>query len=283
MGGVVDFLDAVGLELFNHRFASICEEMGAVLGRTAISPNIKERRDFSCAIFDGAGQLVANAPHIPVHLGSMSDSVRSVLSGRTLKPGESWMLNDPYQGGTHLPDMTVVTPFFFGEDSEPLFVLASRAHHADVGGITPGSMPATSRSIHEEGVRFEPFLLVSDGQLREQALLAALRERGAASETLAWDDPRADWAAFDACLIRTTWDRPSGAPRRARAASTGAASRRPGGTWSRCSRRARSSNTSPVGVLSCRQSRPICQRAIQTAEKNTSAMAAQVPSMMWVE
>ncbi|UCG72232.1 MAG: hydantoinase B/oxoprolinase family protein [Chromatiales bacterium] len=162
------------LELFNNHCMNIAEQMGAVLENTAHSVNIKERRDFSCALFDGQGQLVANAPHIPVHLGSMSDSVRAVLDGATLRPGDSWMLNDPYQGGTHLPDITVVTPFFVAPDEPPLFLLASRAHHADIGGLTPGSMPATSRSIEEEGVRFEPFLLVHDGRLRAAELLAEL-------------------------------------------------------------------------------------------------------------
>lgn len=162
------------LELFNNHCMNIAEQMGAVLENTAHSVNIKERRDFSCALFDGNGQLVANAPHIPVHLGSMSDSVRAVLTDRRLQPGESWMLNDPYQGGTHLPDITVVTPFFPEGDSAPLFLLASRAHHADVGGMTPGSMPAASRRIEDEGVRFAAFLLVGDGRLREPELLAAL-------------------------------------------------------------------------------------------------------------
>ena len=163
------------LELFNNHCMNIAEQMGAVLENTAHSVNIKERRDFSCALFDGRGELVANAPHIPVHLGSMSDSVRAVLAHRTMRPGDSWMLNDPYQGGTHLPDITVVTPFFATPDEPPLFLLASRAHHADIGGLTPGSMPATSRSIDEEGVRFEPFLLVHSGQLQAAELLAALQ------------------------------------------------------------------------------------------------------------
>ncbi len=163
------------LELFNNHCMNIAEQMGAVLENTAHSVNIKERRDFSCALFDGRGELVANAPHIPVHLGSMSDSVRAVLNGRQLRPGDSWLLNDPYQGGTHLPDLTVVTPFFVAPDEGPLFLLASRAHHADIGGLTPGSMPATSQSIEEEGVRFEPFLLVQDGTLRADELLTALQ------------------------------------------------------------------------------------------------------------
>jgi 5-oxoprolinase (ATP-hydrolysing) len=162
------------LELFNNHCMNVAEQMGAVLENTAHSVNIKERRDFSCALFDGRGQHVANAPHIPVHLGSMSDSVRAVLKHKVPAPGESWLLNDPYQGGTHLPDITVVTPFYAHDERDPLFLLASRAHHADVGGLTPGSMPATSRSIEEEGIRFEPFAVVHDGRLQVESLLAGL-------------------------------------------------------------------------------------------------------------
>ena len=163
------------LELFNNHCMNVAEQMGAVLENTAHSVNIKERRDFSCALFDAEGQLVANAPHIPVHLGSMSASVQALLESETLRPGDSWMLNDPYQGGTHLPDITVVTPWFAPGADRPLFVLACRAHHADVGGITPGSMPATSSHIEEEGKRFSAFPLVQDGRLRREAVLEALR------------------------------------------------------------------------------------------------------------
>jgi 5-oxoprolinase (ATP-hydrolysing) len=188
------------LEVFNSLFMSIAEQMGATLANTAVSVNIKERLDFSCAIFDADGGLVANAPHLPVHLGSMGASVQAVLERHRgeLRPGDAWLLNSPYAGGTHLPDLTVVTPVFLGEAVDaassrpsedagagqcasaaagprasaktprhPLFFVASRAHHADVGGITPGSMPPGSRTIDEEGVLIEDFHLVAAGRLRE--------------------------------------------------------------------------------------------------------------------
>src|SRR4029077_1702090 len=138
--------------------------------------NIRERLDYSCALFDSHGGLVANAPHMPVHLGSMGASVRAVIAARQagLRPGDSWLLNSPYHGGTHLPDMTVVTPVFMGGQPQPDFFVASRAHHADIGGVTPGSMPPFSRTIEEEGVLFECFALVEAGELRERALRAAL-------------------------------------------------------------------------------------------------------------
>ena len=166
------------LEVFNSLFMSIAEQMGATLANTAVSVNIKERLDFSCAVFDAHGGLVANAPHLPVHLGSMGASVRAVLERHRgeLHPGDAWLLNSPYAGGTHLPDLTVVTPVFLeaGADAAnvaaPLFFVASRAHHADVGGITPGSMPPGSRTIDEEGVLIEDFRLVEDGRLREPEL-----------------------------------------------------------------------------------------------------------------
>ena len=156
------------LEVFNSLFMSIAEQMGATLANTAVSVNIKERLDFSCAVFDAEGGLVANAPHLPVHLGSMGASVRAVLERRRreLRPGDAWLLNSPYAGGTHLPDLTVITPVFL-EARAPLFFVASRAHHADVGGVTPGSMPPGSRTIDEEGVQIDLFHLVEDGPLRE--------------------------------------------------------------------------------------------------------------------
>ena len=169
------------LEVFNSLFMSIAEQMGATLANTAVSVNIKERLDFSCAVFDADGGLVANAPHLPVHLGSMGASVRAVLERHRgeLHPGDAWLLNSPYAGGTHLPDLTVVTPVFFeaGADASveaPLFFVASRAHHADIGGITPGSMPPGSRTIDEEGVLIEDFRLVEDGRLREPELVDLL-------------------------------------------------------------------------------------------------------------
>lgn len=164
--------DPVSLELFSNLFMSIAERMGFALERTAASVNIKERRDFSCAVFDRAGALIANAPHMPVHLGSMGESVRAVMdsAGRSVKPGDVYILNDPYAGGTHLPDITAVTPVWDERGAEILFWVASRGHHADVGGTTPGSMPPDSRSIGDEGVLINVFPLVRDGRFREAAI-----------------------------------------------------------------------------------------------------------------
>jgi 5-oxoprolinase (ATP-hydrolysing) len=169
-------VDPVMLEVFNNRFMSIAEQMGAVLANTASSVNIKERLDFSCALFDAEGGLIANAPHLPVHLGSMGESVRAILRTRksTLRPGQVFALNAPYNGGTHLPDITVITPVFDAADKELLFFVGSRGHHADVGGTTPGSMPPFSRSVAEEGVLIDDFLLVDDGELRETQLRSLL-------------------------------------------------------------------------------------------------------------
>ena len=168
--------DPVLLEIFNNLFRSIAEQMGTTLQNTSYSVNIKERLDFSCAIFDQNGQLVANAPHIPVHLGSMSESVGSLIKAQqgNLKQGDVYVLNNPYNGGTHLPDVTVITPVFVDNSSSPLFYVASRGHHADIGGITPGSMPPHSTSIEEEGVLLDNFLLVEDGQFQEESLLEKL-------------------------------------------------------------------------------------------------------------
>ncbi|MEU0131661.1 hydantoinase B/oxoprolinase family protein [Streptomyces sp. NPDC006289] len=166
-------VDPVMLEVFNNLFMSIAEQMGVRLENTAHSVNIKERLDFSCALFDADGELVANAPHIPVHLGSMGESTKEVLNRNrgSLRPGDVYAVNDPYHGGTHLPDVTVVTPVFDEPSDGPgprlRFLVASRGHHAEIGGITPGSMPAFSRTIHEEGVLFDNWLLVRDGVLRE--------------------------------------------------------------------------------------------------------------------
>jgi len=165
-------VDPVRLEIFNQLFMSVAEQMGVILEKTAHSVNIKERLDFSCAVFDGDGELVANAPHVPVHLGSMGASVRAVIEAGagTLQAGDSWVLNAPYRGGTHLPDITVVTPVFDHEDREIQFYVAARGHHADIGGITPGSMPPHSRTVDEEGVLIEPMCLVRSGQLREKEM-----------------------------------------------------------------------------------------------------------------
>jgi 5-oxoprolinase (ATP-hydrolysing) len=168
-------VDPVRLEIFNNLFMAIAEEMGVALQSTATSVNIKERLDFSCAIFGSDGALIANAPHIPVHLGSMGESIKTIIAargkgidGRGIRRGDAYALNDPYRGGTHLPDITVILPVFYNEeDSDPSAYVAARGHHADIGGLAPGSMPPDSRSIHDEGVLIADFLLVDEGQFRE--------------------------------------------------------------------------------------------------------------------
>ncbi|MEM7689634.1 MAG: hydantoinase B/oxoprolinase family protein [Pseudomonadota bacterium] len=167
--------DPVTLELFNNRYMSIAEQMGIILRNTAQSVNVKERLDFSCAIFDAGGNLVANAPHVPVHLGSMDETVRSVLaSGQSIEPGDAFVQNNPHAGGSHLPDITVVSPVFDEAGAEILFFVASRAHHEDVGGLSPGSMSPRGRTIHEEGVLLDSLKLVSKGEFRTEAIMAAL-------------------------------------------------------------------------------------------------------------
>ncbi|MGB8501510.1 hydantoinase B/oxoprolinase family protein [Mycobacterium sp.] len=170
--------DPVLLEIFNNLFMSIAEQMGFRLEATAQSVNIRERLDFSCALFDPDGDLVANAPHIPVHLGSIGTTVKEVIRRRAgeMKPGDVYAVNDPYHGGTHLPDITVVTPVFDAAGGGILFFVASRGHHAEIGGITPGSMPADSSEIHEEGVLFDDWLLAENGQFREAATRRLLTE-----------------------------------------------------------------------------------------------------------
>jgi 5-oxoprolinase (ATP-hydrolysing) len=177
--------DPVRLEIFNNLFMAIAEEMGVALQATATSVNIKERLDFSCALFDRQGALIANAPHIPVHLGSMGESIRTVIEarggdrdGRGIRRGDAYLLNDPYRGGTHLPDITVIVPVFYEGSNKPDAFVAARGHHADVGGIAPGSMPPDSRTIADEGVLIDNELLVDQGQFREaetRALFAACR------------------------------------------------------------------------------------------------------------
>ena len=164
--------DPVMLEVFNNLFMSVAEQMGVTLQNTAYSVNIKERLDFSCALFNAEGNLVANAPHIPVHLGSMGESVRSVINANegNIRPGNVYVLNAPYAGGTHLPDVTVITPAFDEKGKSILFYLASRGHHADIGGRTPGSAPPDSSHIDEEGILIDNFLLVGNGRLREKEL-----------------------------------------------------------------------------------------------------------------
>ena len=170
-----DAADPVTLELFNRRFMGVAEAMGAALERTAQSVNIKERLDFSCALFDERGGLVANAPHMPVHLGSMGASVRAVTERHPdLKPGEAFALNNPFAGGTHLPDITVVMPIFGERSDRPEFYVAARGHHADVGGVQPGSMPPFSHTIDEEGVMLDALPIMREGRFLEGATRAAL-------------------------------------------------------------------------------------------------------------
>src|SRR5579859_611006 len=172
-------LDPIRLEIFKHLFASVAEEMGVTLQRTAYSPNIKERLDHSCALFTGDGRLLAQAAHIPVHLGAMPASVRAALQHCSpFAPGDLVILNDPYLGGTHLPDITLVSPIFIPPPADlidqlpittyplPLFFVASRAHHADIGGMSPGSMPL-STEIYQEGLIIPPLKLVAGGQRNE--------------------------------------------------------------------------------------------------------------------
>ena len=169
--------DPIELEIFKNLYHSIAEEMGAALRRTAFSPNIKERRDYSCAVFDGAGQVIAMGDHMPVHLGSMPMSVRAAIDAGPMQPGDMVMLNDPFRGGTHLPDITLVAPVYVNvrarrRHMKPDFYVASRAHHADVGGAYPGSM-GLCREIYQEGVRIPPVKLVRAG-VTDRDVLAML-------------------------------------------------------------------------------------------------------------
>ncbi len=157
------------LEVFKNRFSAIAEEMGAILQKTAFSANIKERKDFSCAVFDENGDMIAQAAHIPVHLGSMPMSVKSAIENVKLEEGDMVVLNDPYKGGTHLPDITIVAPVFMEDKNKPSFYVANRAHHADIGGISAGSMPL-STSIFQEGINIPPVKLVKKGKLDEEIL-----------------------------------------------------------------------------------------------------------------
>ena len=168
--------DPVMLEVFNNLFMSIAEQMGLRLQNTAVSVNIKERLDFSCALFDAEGNLIANAPHIPVHLGSMGESIKTIIreNAATMRKGDVYMLNDPYNGGTHLPDITVITPAFDASRQQVLFYVGSRGHHADIGGITPGSMPPDSVEVEQEGVLINNFQLVREGRFLEEETIALL-------------------------------------------------------------------------------------------------------------
>ncbi|MFO1464665.1 MAG: hydantoinase B/oxoprolinase family protein [bacterium] len=182
-------INPIELEVFRNRFAAICEEMGADLGRSAFSPNIKERRDYSCAIFDAQGELIAQAAHIPVHLGSMALSVRSALRKFRLRPGDTAILNDPYSGGTHLPDITLVAPVTLSPrksrpGTRPMFYVANRAHHSDVGGQSPGSMALASR-LEDEGVVIPPTLLEKGGRRNASFLKPFLKQVRHPEERLA--------------------------------------------------------------------------------------------------
>ncbi|WP_301752031.1 hydantoinase B/oxoprolinase family protein [uncultured Erythrobacter sp.] len=198
-------VDPVRLEIFNNLFMAIAEEMGVVLQSTATSVNIKERLDFSCALFDASGALIANAPHIPVHLGSMGDSIARVIEargagrdGRGFRRGDAYVLNDPYRGGTHLPDITVIVPVFYsGKGGEPDAYVAARGHHADIGGIAPGSMPPESRTIAEEGVLIDNLLMVDEGRFQEAELrrILAAAEYPARNPDRNLSDLRAQLAA----------------------------------------------------------------------------------------
>ncbi|MGH7120604.1 MAG: hydantoinase B/oxoprolinase family protein, partial [Acetobacteraceae bacterium] len=197
--------DPMLLELFNNIFMSVAEQAGAVLQNTAMSVNIKERLDFSCALFDAKGRLIANAPHIPVHLGAMGESVRTVLArrGATLRRGDVVALNNPFNGGTHLPDVTVITPVFDAGGKEIRFFVGSRGHHADIGGTTPGSTPSDSTTLEEEGVVIDNFLLVAAGEFQEgpfRALLTGARYP-ARSPDVNVADVKAQVAANQAAVI----------------------------------------------------------------------------------
>lgn len=167
-------VDPLILEILSNRFMAIAEQMGTTLQQTASSVNIKERLDFSCAIFDKTGNLIANAPHIPVHLGSMGECVKALLKDKIVEPNQVYATNDPYNGGTHLPDITVISPVFHAEEKSPGFFVASRGHHADIGGISPGSMPAFSKSILEEGVLFQNLPLLNNGTFNKKAVVETL-------------------------------------------------------------------------------------------------------------
>lgn len=163
--------DLIQLEIFNNQFASIAEQMGLTLRQTSVSTNVKERLDYSCAIFDAQAGLVVNAPHIPVHLGAMGETVKTLLAeAEEILPGDVFVTNDPYAGGSHLPDVTVITPVHHAETKELLFLTASRAHHAEIGGIRPGSMPPFSKNLAEEGVLIRRFKLIDQGEVREEEL-----------------------------------------------------------------------------------------------------------------
>ncbi len=184
--------DRLRVEVFHHLFAAVGEEMGVTLMRSSFSPNIKERRDYSCALFDAEGRMIAQAAHLPVHLGAAPMSVAAARAAVEMRPGDAVLLNDPYAGGTHLPDLTLITPVFLGPGPRPRFYVANRAHHADVGGHAPGSM-APARDVHGEGVRIPPLRLVKAGEVDEELLSLLLANMRVPRERRA--DLFAQWAA----------------------------------------------------------------------------------------
>jgi 5-oxoprolinase (ATP-hydrolysing) len=194
------------LEVFNHLFMSIAEQMGYTLINTAYSVNIKERLDFSCAIFDPEGNLVANAPHMPVHLGAMSESVKEIIVANkgSMKPGDIYLMNNPHRGGSHLPDLTVIAPVF-ADGKNPIFYTASRGHHADIGGTTPGSLPPFATSIHEEGVVIDNFCLIEDEELRLNELISLLSDNDYPARNLdeRIADVKAQMAAVNKGIMET--------------------------------------------------------------------------------
>jgi len=198
--------DPIMLEVFNHLFMSIAEQMGHTLINTAHSVNIKERLDFSCAIFDPEGNLVANAPHMPVHLGAMSESVKEIISANkeSMRPGDAFLMNNPHRGGSHLPDLTVISPVF-AKGKDPIFYTASRGHHADIGGTTPGSLPPFATSIHEEGVVINNFRLIKDNELRLDELQNLLSDNDYPARNLEERiaDIKAQIAAVNKGIIET--------------------------------------------------------------------------------
>ncbi|HJU27707.1 MAG TPA: hydantoinase B/oxoprolinase family protein, partial [Candidatus Binataceae bacterium] len=193
-------LDPVTLAVMNNRLAAIAEEMGVVLGQTGYSPNIKERRDFSCALFDARGELAAQAAHIPVHLGSTPLSVRAAIERLDLRPGDVAAVNDPFAGGTHLPDVTVVAPIFLPGEERPFAYVANRAHHADIGGMAPGSM-ALATEIYQEGFRLPPVKIMSGGEVARDVMELFLANTRVREEREG--DLRAQIAALQAGAERT--------------------------------------------------------------------------------
>ncbi|KAJ8925583.1 hypothetical protein NQ315_009423 [Exocentrus adspersus] len=189
-------LDSIQLSIFSHRFMSIAEQMGRILQRTSISTNIKERLDFSCALFGADGGLVSNAPHIPVHLGAMQEAVQyQIWARKFFNEGDVILSNHPGAGGSHLPDFTVITPVFYKGSHTPIFFVASRGHHADIGGITPGSMPPHSTSLDQEGAAFKSFLLVANGKFQEEEFTEVIRKAGGRNLNDNISDLRAQVAA----------------------------------------------------------------------------------------